>query len=156
MKICAAFYCELHRSLDRIIRVICFKHFWTKVRKLAGEAMIKNLSQLRPVKFLGLVSMMALMMTMFVVEIKLKTSKLSLSGIFNLEFVVLGASFIKCEQTSETLIYLFLMNVFFLEAPTEENISSECIRTVATMHGCKSLQLCKYYANVYGYNADCE
>ena len=39
-----------------MIQVICFKHFWTNVSKFAGEYMIKNLSQLRPVKFLGLVS----------------------------------------------------------------------------------------------------
>ena len=71
MKICAAFYCELQRSLDRMTQVICFKHFWTNVSKLAGESMMKNLSQLRPVKFLGLVSVMALMMTMFVEEMKL-------------------------------------------------------------------------------------
>ena len=42
------------------------------------------------------------------------------------------------------------------EAPTEENIASECIRTVAATHGCKMLQLCKYKANVYGYDANCE
>ena len=49
---------QLLRALDRMIQVICFKHFWTNVSKLAGESMIKNLSQLimRPVKFLGLVS----------------------------------------------------------------------------------------------------
>ena len=51
-----SFYCELQRSVDRMIQVICFKHFWTNVSKLAGESMIKNLSQLRPVKCLGLVS----------------------------------------------------------------------------------------------------
>ena len=34
-----------------------------------------------------------------------ETSKLSLSGILDLEFVESGASFIKCEQTNETLIY---------------------------------------------------
>ena len=72
MKIFAAFCCELQRSLDRMIQVICFKHFWTNVSKLAGESMIKNLSQLRPVKFLGLVSVMVLMMTMFVDEMKLR------------------------------------------------------------------------------------
>ena len=42
--------------LIRVIQAICFNHFWTNVSKLAGESMIKNLSQLRPVKFLGLVS----------------------------------------------------------------------------------------------------
>ena len=67
-----SFYCELQRSLYRMIQVICFKHFGTNVSKLAGESMIKNLSQLRPVKFLGLVSVMALMMTMFVGEMKLR------------------------------------------------------------------------------------
>ena len=40
--------------------------------KLEEESMIKNLSQLRPVKFLGLVSMMVLMMTMFADEMKLR------------------------------------------------------------------------------------
>ena len=48
------------------------------------------------------------------------------------------------------------MNVFIREAPIEENIASECIRIVATTHGCKILQLCKYDANVYGYVANCE
>ena len=80
MKICAAF-----RSLDRMIQVICFKHFWMNVSKLVGESMIKNLSQLRTEKFLGLVSVMVLMMTMFVDEINTEASKLSLSGILNLE-----------------------------------------------------------------------
>ena len=42
------------------------------VSKLAGESMIKNLSQLRQVKFLGLVSLMVLMMTMFVEKMKLR------------------------------------------------------------------------------------
>ena len=55
-----------------MIQVICFKHFWTNVSKLTGESMIKNLSQLRPVKFLGLVSMVVLMMTMFVDEMILR------------------------------------------------------------------------------------
>ena len=36
---------------------------------------------------------------------KTETSKLSLSGILDLEFVESGTSFIKCEQTNETLIY---------------------------------------------------
>ena len=72
MKICAAFYCELQRSLDRMIQIICFKHFWTNVSKLAGESVIKNLIQLGPMKFLGLLSVMVLMMTMFVDEIKLR------------------------------------------------------------------------------------
>ena len=62
------FYCEL---LDRMIQVTCFAHFLTNVRKLVGEFMIKNLSQLRLVKFLGLVSVMALMIAMFVDEIEL-------------------------------------------------------------------------------------
>ena len=53
-------------------QVICFKQFWTSVSKLAGESMIKNLSQLRPVKCLGLVSVIALMMIMFVDEMKLR------------------------------------------------------------------------------------
>ena len=48
-----SFYCELQRSLDRMHQVICFKHFWSK---FAGEYTIKKLSQPRPVKFLGLVS----------------------------------------------------------------------------------------------------
>ena len=48
-----SFYCELQKSLDRMIQVIFFKHFWTNVSKLAGESMIKNLSQLRPVKISG-------------------------------------------------------------------------------------------------------
>ena len=48
--------CELQRSLDRMIQVICFKHFWINVSKFAGEYMIKNLSKQRPVEFLGLVS----------------------------------------------------------------------------------------------------
>ena len=39
-----------------MIQVIYFKHFWTNVSKFAGEYMIKNLSHLWPVKFLGLVS----------------------------------------------------------------------------------------------------
>ena len=51
-----SFNCELQRSLDRMVQVICFKHFWTNVSKFAREPMIKNLSQLRPVKFLGIVS----------------------------------------------------------------------------------------------------
>ena len=67
-----SFYFELQKSLGRMIQVICFKHFWTNVSKLAGESMIKNLSQLRPVKFLGLVSVMVLMMTMFVDEMILR------------------------------------------------------------------------------------
>ena len=67
-----SFYCELQRSLDRMIQVICFKHFWTNVSKLAGESMIKNLSQLRPVKFLGLVPVMVLMMMAFVDQVKLR------------------------------------------------------------------------------------
>ena len=33
------------------------------------------------------------------------------------------------------------MNVFIREAPIEENIVSECIRTVAATYGCKMLQL---------------
>ena len=37
---------------------------------LSGESMIKNLSQLRPVKFLALVSVMVLTTTMFVDEMK--------------------------------------------------------------------------------------
>ena len=69
-KLCS-FNRELQRSLDRMIKVICFKHFWTNVSKLAGESMIKNLNQLRLVKFLGLVSVMVLMM-MFVDEMKLR------------------------------------------------------------------------------------
>ena len=40
--------------------------------KLAGESMIKNLSHLRPVKFLGLLSVMFLMITMSVDEMKLR------------------------------------------------------------------------------------
>ena len=40
--------------------------------KLAEESVIKNLIQLRPVKFLGLLSVMVLMMTMFVDEMKLR------------------------------------------------------------------------------------
>ena len=64
-----SFYCKLQRSLDRMIQVNYFKHFWTNVSKLAGESMIKNLNQLRPVKVLGQVSVMVLMMTMFVDEI---------------------------------------------------------------------------------------
>ena len=67
-----SFYCELQRSLDKMIQAICFKHFWINVSKLAGESMIKNLSQLRPVKFPGLVSAMVLMVTMFVDEMKLR------------------------------------------------------------------------------------
>ena len=51
-----SFNCKLQRSLDRMIQVICFKHFWKNVSKFAGEYMIKNLSQPRPLKFLGLVS----------------------------------------------------------------------------------------------------
>ena len=47
-----SFYCKLQKRLDRTIQVICFKHFWTDVSKFAGKYMIKNLSQLRPVKFL--------------------------------------------------------------------------------------------------------
>ena len=38
--------------------------------------------------------------------------------------------------------HLFFMNVFIREAPTEEIIASECIRTVATTYGCKISQLC--------------
>ena len=49
-----------------------------------------------------------------------------------------------------------LINVFIREAPIEENIVSECIRTIAATYGCKILQLCKYNANVYGYDANCE
>ena len=67
-----SFYCELQRSLDRMIQVVCLKQFWKNVSKLPGESMIKNLSQLRPVKFPGLVSVMVLMMMMFVDEMKLR------------------------------------------------------------------------------------
>ena len=38
MKIFAAFYWELQTSLDRMIQVICFKHFWMNVNKLAGQS----------------------------------------------------------------------------------------------------------------------
>ena len=48
------------------------------------------------------------------------------------------------------------MNVLIQEAPTEGNIASECIRTVAATYGCKILQPCEYDANVYGYDANCE
>ena len=48
------------------------------------------------------------------------------------------------------------MNVFIREAPIDENIASEGIRTAATTHGCKILQLCKYDVSVYGYDANCE
>ena len=47
-----------------MIQVICFKHFWTNESKLAGESMTENL--------IGLVSVMVLMMTMFVDEMKLR------------------------------------------------------------------------------------
>ena len=50
----------------------------------------------------------------------------------------------------------FLMNVFIREELIEEDIASECIHTIAATHGCKILQLCKYDANVYGYNVNCE
>ena len=72
MKICAAFTLRSKKVFTEWFKVICFKHFWTNVSKLAGESMIKNLSQLRPVKFLGLVSVMVLMMTMFVDEMILR------------------------------------------------------------------------------------
>ena len=72
MKICAAFYCELQRNLNRMIEVICFKYFWTNVSKLAGESMIKSLRELRPVKFPGLMSVMVLIITTFLDEIKLR------------------------------------------------------------------------------------
>ena len=49
-----------------------------------------------------------------------------------------------------------LMNVFIWEEPTEENIASEWIRTVAATYSCKILQLCKYDASVYGYDANCD
>ena len=32
----------------------------------------------------------------------------------------------------------------------EDNIASECIRTVAATYGCKILQLCECEANEYG------
>ena len=48
-----------------------FQAFLMNVSKLAGESMIKNLSQLRSEKFLGLV-LVVLMMTIFVDEMKLR------------------------------------------------------------------------------------
>ena len=56
------------------------------VSKLAGESMIKNLSQLRPVKFLGLVSVMDSDDDDVCGRNKTEASKLSLSGILNLGF----------------------------------------------------------------------
>ena len=50
------------------------------------------------------------------------------------------------------------MNVFFREAPIEENTASEYIRAVATTrtYGCKILQPYEYEANEYGFEANCE
>ena len=42
----------------------------------------------------------------------------------------------------------FLINVFIREALIEENIPSECIRTIAVTYGCSILQLCECDANV--------
>ena len=69
-----------------MIQVICFKHFLMNVSKLAGESMIKNLSQLRPVKFLGLVSLMGSDDDDVCGRNETEASKLSLSGILNLGF----------------------------------------------------------------------
>ena len=48
------------------------------------------------------------------------------------------------------------MTIFIRRAPVEDTTASECIRTVGATHGCKILQLYKYDANVYGYDANCE
>ena len=56
------------------------------VSKLAGESMIKNLSQLRPVKFLGLVSLMGSDDDDDCGRNEAEASKLSLAGILNLGF----------------------------------------------------------------------
>ena len=50
--------------------------------------------------------------------------------------------------------HYFSMDVFIQEALIEENTASGCIRTVAATCGCKILQLCKYEANEYGYEAN--
>ena len=49
----------------------------------------------------------------------------------------------------------FLRSVVIRRAPVEDNIASECIRTVAATYGCKILQLYEYDENVYGYDANC-
>ena len=49
-----------------------------------------------------------------------------------------------------------MTNAFIPEAPIEKSIASECIRTVAVTYGCKILELFKYNANGYGYDANCE
>ena len=48
------------------------------------------------------------------------------------------------------------MTVFIRRAPVEDNTASERIHTVAATYGCKILQLYKYDANVYRYDAICE
>ena len=55
------------------------------VSKLALESIIKNLSQLRPVKFLGLVSVQGSDDDNVCGRNETEASKLSLSGILNLE-----------------------------------------------------------------------
>ena len=71
MKICASFTLS-SKTFGQNDSSYLFQEFWMNVSKFAGESMIKNLSQLRPVKFLGLVSVMVLMMTMFVDEMILR------------------------------------------------------------------------------------
>ena len=59
---------------------------------------------------------------------------------------------------SGTICYrrLFFKIVVIRRAPVEDNIASECIRTVAATYGCKILQLYEYDENVYGYDANCK
>ena len=49
---------------------------------------------------------------------------------------------------------LFFMIVFIRKASVEDNIASECIRTVAATYGCNILQLYEYDENVYGYDSN--
>ena len=46
--------------------------------------------------------------------------------------------------------------VFIRRVPVADNTAEECIHAVAATYGYKILQLYKYDANVYGYDANCE
>ena len=51
---------------------------------------------------------------------------------------------------------LFFVTVSITGAPVEDNTASDGVRTVATICGCKILQLYEYEANEYGYEATYE
>ena len=91
----------LQRAIDRMIQVICFKHFWTNVSKLAGESMIKNLSQLRPVKFLGPVSVKQ-NDSSYLFQAFLDESEVACRGVHDKEFEQTEASEISRPRVSET------------------------------------------------------